>query len=54
MDDQVNFEPSKSIQSGMFSLKGKWNPLPRRYRVPCLPPCAEQQSGADVQQHIDC
>ncbi len=57
LDDQVNFEPSRPIQTGMFSLKGKRDFLAasRTHTGSLLTPVLEQRSGSEGQvEHVDC
>ena len=55
IDDQVNFDPSRPIQNGMFTLKGK-----RALFLSCLldvltfSGCSEQRDGSESPQHVDC
>lgn len=61
IDDQVNFEPSRPIQTGMFSLKGKRDflaaspPHAHAHTGSLLTPDLEQRSGSEGQvEHVDC
>jgi hypothetical protein len=54
IDDQVNFEPSRPMQNGMFTLKGMGALFTSSQPALIFVSPSVQQNGSDGQQHIDC